>query len=361
MEGGQILYCSKGLHHDTLMLKSVLPAGTNYLLKTMPVDLSAYLLSSSPPASSFEFLNSAFALRGDSWNRGCGFESKTQDLTKLEDPQNDVPNESNEPLKPIINQCNGSSDKEDELDICDSCSSSRSESPSPKTKKKVSFADHRGLALATVKIMTEPSHMPPRLRPDIISSLTQGATAGVTEQPPLVLQFQQPASDYLAFRDRLEHNNLSLENVILRDYNVLGTVKVKNISFEKNVFVRCTFDSWETSEDIVATYVANSSKQSGNLFDTFSFEIEVPTNFDKSKSIQFAVCYDAKNQQYWDSNNGKNYGIVSATFESLDSIDSSHTHPQGHLHGKNGDILQNVDSWTKFACWNRVDTNVPYW
>ncbi|XP_060076904.1 protein phosphatase 1 regulatory subunit 3B-like isoform X2 [Ylistrum balloti] len=340
------------------MLKSVLP-GSNYLLKTMPVDLSAYLLSSSPPASSFEFLNSAFVTRGDSWNRGCGFESKTEDLGKYDNTSN-YPNENKEPLKPIINQDNSFCSEQDyEPDTCDSCSSSRSESPSlGRTKKKVSFADHKGLALATVKIMTEPSHMPPRLRPEIISSLTQGATAGVTEQPPLVLQFQQPASDYLAFRDRLEHSNLSLENVILRDYNVLGTVKVKNISFEKNVFVRCTFDSWETSEDIVATYVPNSSKQSGNLFDTFSFEIEVPTNFDRCKSIQFAVCFDTKHHQYWDSNDGKNYGIVSANFESLEDgfLKISNKH-----HIRKGDILQNVDSWTSFACWNKVDTSVPYW
>ncbi|XP_021341424.1 protein phosphatase 1 regulatory subunit 3B-like isoform X2 [Mizuhopecten yessoensis] len=340
------------------MLKSM-PPGASYLLKTMPVDLSAYLLSSSPPASSFEFLNSAFALRGDSWNRGCGFASKTEDFTKCEDPSTDRNEfaESKEPLKPIINHYNSfCSEQEDEPDVCDSCSSSRSESPSPgKTKKKVSFADHKGLALATVKIMTEPSHMPPRLRPEIISSLTQGATAGVTEQPPLVLQFQQPASDYLAFRARLEHNRLSLENVILRDYTVLGTVKVKNISFEKNVFVRCTFDSWETSEDIVATYVPNSSKQSGNIFDTFSFEIEVPTNFDRSKSIQFAVCFDAKHQQFWDSNDGINYGIVSANFESLDDSSIPRRNQQ------KGDILQNVVAWTKFACWNRVDTTVPYW
>lgn len=334
------------------MLQSILP-GASYLLKTMPVDLSSYLLSSSPPASSFEFISSAFSLRGESWNR-VHSSCVSKDLTDHFDAVVEDVVHSKETPKPIINWLN-SYEQEEAADGCDSCSSSRSESPSPgKAKKKVSFADHKGLALATVKIMTEPSHMPPCLRPEIISSLTQGATAGVTEQPPLVIQFQQPASDYVAFRDRLQRNCLSLENVILKDYNVVGTVKVKNISYEKKVFVRCTFDSWETSEDIEAMYVANSSKQSGHIFDTFSFEIEVPTNFDASKSVQFAVCFDSSGQEYWDSNDGMNYEIVSAK---LDSLEETHpAHPE-----RSGDILQNVESWTKFACWNKVDTTLPYW
>ncbi|MRA76055.1 hypothetical protein GH890_32010, partial [Bacillus thuringiensis] len=67
-------------------------------------------------------------------------------------------------------------------------------------------------------------------------------------RPPLVLNFSQPASNYLAFRERLESGLVSLENVVLRDYTIAGTIKVKNAAFEKVVTVRHTFDSWKTRD-----------------------------------------------------------------------------------------------------------------
>ena len=43
------------------------------------------------------------------------------------------------------------------------------------------------------------------------------------------LTFSQPASDYLEFRNRLDQQNLSLENVVLReaDQQLVGSIKVK--------------------------------------------------------------------------------------------------------------------------------------
>jgi len=220
-----------------------------------------------------------------------------------------------------------------------------------RTGKKVSFADHKGFALATVKIMAEPSDQPPRLGPEIFKSITKGAEAEVTGLPPFKLNFTQPASDYLAFREKIERNNVSLENAILRDYNLLGTIKVKNISFEKKVFVRYSSDSWQTSQDFEARYVPPVGINSNHSFDTFSFEFEISTEMDPHNLIQFAVCFETPSNQFWDSNSGQNYEIKPTDFNSA-------LPDHGDTLASN---LQKSSTWTEYNCWRHVDTSTPYY
>jgi protein phosphatase 1 regulatory subunit 3A/B/C/D/E len=101
----------------------------------------------------------------------------------------------------------------------------------------------------------------------------------------------------LSFSTFLERLGVSLvenwfqdENVILRDYKVLGTMKVKNVSFEKSVSVRVSFDSWETFSDFEGTYVHGQPSSSQNI-DTFSFEFDVPTNLENDATIATSMCY----------------------------------------------------------------------
>lgn len=226
------------------------------------------------------------------------------------------------------------------------------------SKKKVSFADEVGLAIAAVRIITERPDTPPQLRPEILSSLTKGASAGVTETPPLALNFEQPASDYVAFREKIDKNFVSLENVILRDYNVLGTIKVKNVAFNKSVVVRCTFDSWESSVDISANYVPTNGVHTGSgSFDTFSFEMSVPPNFNMQKKIQFAVCYSVESQTYWDNNNGDNYEVVSADWKAAQEDEKSQSLQEPVVF----DHSHFDDCWTEFSSWSNIDNSVPYY
>ncbi|XP_061171327.1 protein phosphatase 1 regulatory subunit 3B-like isoform X3 [Saccostrea echinata] len=321
------------------------------LQETMPVDYTTYLLSTSPPASMLEQLLSSHCdkIPTHDLNRNVFSFSETAAEVKL--MENEM---EKKPPKSIIQRCN--SYEEEEVESSSGCSSGRESPtpPSPKGKKRVSFADNRGFALATVKIMTEPSDVPPRLRPEILESITQGATAGVCSGPPLILDFKQPASDYLSFRDKLEKYCVSLENVIIRDYTVLGTVKVKNLSFEKKVILRCTFDSWETHMDVESNYVPYS--ETNSMYDTFSFEFEVPTNFDQQKKMEFAVCFEADGKQLWDNNEGKNYKIFSADAKASPQEDAKPVKPVEDI-----SKLRNVESWTQFAPWNKVDTSLPYW
>ena len=234
-------------------------------------------------------------------------------------------------------------------------------------KKKVSFADDLGKELHTVRVMTEQSDVPPSLRQDVIDRLRSdgGDENGGVDAPILALNFAQPASDYVSFRTRLERDFVSLENVLIRADGIKGTVKVKNISFEKTVRVRYTFDDWATFVDVDAEY---TSKTGGNIampFDTFSFRIPVsPADLvddDDDGRLQFAVCYEAAGRQYWDNNGGQNYEVVSDRKQQQAAAGAAEQMHQNTTDWAVFSIHHNGDSWSEFSGWNVIDKTCPYW
>ena len=286
-------------------------------------------------------------------------------------------------------------------------SGSPTQSNSSVSKKKVSFADVCGKELFSVRTMSEPSNCPPKLTSKIVqyflnreySSNTNNMngnglycrsnssdfgyfasngnsnngyqkdsffsssrnydygisavnyTNDVNQLTGSIavytLNFAQPAGDYLKFRRKIEENNVSLENVLLNKFQINGTIKVKNINFHKNVFVRCSFNGWKTFEDYPAQFVpcefytssfTSAASASATFFgsnhaayqpnhkeyDTFRFEFQLPKTVDQyninanqndpNASIQFCICYKSgashETREFWDSNDGKNYEIL---------------------------------------------------
>lgn len=124
-----------------------------------------------------------------------------------------------------------------------------------RTKKRVVFADAKGKSLTEIRIMSEPSNVPPLWSIEFLSHVTQGFISPDLNEE-WTITFRQPASDYLNFRQKLDSQNVSLENVIIKenDSMVVGTVKVKNISFQKEVIVRSSWDNWKTEQDTFCTY-----------------------------------------------------------------------------------------------------------
>lgn len=90
---------------------------------------------------------------------------------------------------------------------------------------------------------------------------------------------------------------------------MVGTVKVKNISFHKEVIVRVTWDDWKSQQDIFCTYnkAYGPATCAHVVFDTFSFKITLPPS---SKRLEFCICFRTETQEYWDNNEGKNYTIT---------------------------------------------------
>ncbi len=357
----------------------------------MPVDFASYLLSASPPGfelhytlrDHFGFNPHGYANRNGALgplrpiigNRTDQHEQLCNNLQDPEEEQKSVINDVDEPYHNGDDDCHFQLDDDFVQDFKDNCNLNSSNNasedatelatfakPCPKLdsdRKKVSFADENGLALVSVRILTESSDTPPYLRPDILSSLAGGASARVAVSPPLVLNFSQPASDYIAFREKLEKNFVCLENVILQDYSLVGTIKVKNIAFHKTVKVRATFDSWQTSTDVMASYVDNSAV-SGGLLDTFSFTLNVPPNLDVRKKVQFAVMYAVEGREFWDNNNGLNYEVVSADWSARctasKSRDSSCNTTDGTVFSTTG-----TQDWASYSGWHGMDSSVPYY
>ena len=254
--------------------------------------------------------------------------------------------------------------------------------PSSPTKKRVVFADDKGLSLTQVKMMTEPSDCPPRWTAKFLEQVTGGASADVAADR-WELKFAQPASDYLDFRSRLDKLNLSLENVVVQeaDQQLVGTVKVKNLAFSKQVTVRVTFDNWQTQTDFEATFSTPSGLQGGgntptiNLFDTFSFKIPIPSLV-PSNRIQFCVRFACEAGEFWDNNAGKNYVVVKPIVELEKNKNAagngiraagnrSANSSQLQTGPKYADILRPgtkvVDYWADFASWNHLVNDSPYW
>lgn len=220
--------------------------------------------------------------------------------------------------------------------------------------------------------MTEPSNMPPRWSIQFLTQVTQGACAEVAPEPWEVT-FPQPASDYLDFRRRLDTNNVSLENVIVKEAEqaVVGTVKVRNLAFQKEVIVRTTADEWRTHEDAFCTYVANSPPAHGVtvIYDTFSFRLTLPP---RSRKLEFCVCYRCGGVEYWDNNGGGNYFVVKKEVPRAPTqmrpnetkiLEYSSDSKINLSRRFSDDVKPNaqLDAWSEFASWNHLNNDTPYW
>lgn len=223
-------------------------------------------------------------------------------------------------------------------------------SPPARIKKKVVFADDQGLALTQVRLMFEPSDVP--------SHWTLHSAPPVTASlPNWELNFAQPASDYVDFRRRINEDNVSLENVIIKAKEgfLTGTVKVRNLDFHKEVLVRWSADNWATSEDAHCTFVDVPVASAGaySIYDTFSFKVLLPV---VSSRLDFCVCFRCSGKEYWDSNSGKNYKVT----KKGDVSRSESPPPAASAPSKGSIPYQPPALWSEYASWHGV-CDVPYW
>ncbi|XP_056302298.1 protein phosphatase 1 regulatory subunit 3B isoform X1 [Danio aesculapii] len=231
------------------------------------------------------------------------------------------------PLRPCLNQCQSSKLSFSSLKEQSEFNGVSGALMIPgRAKKQVSFADHKGLSLTVVKIFSEfddPIDIPDNIANFFTSSLT------VSEgKDKLTLDFDQPSADYLKFRQRIENDHVCLEHCMLKEKSIMGTVKVKNISFEKSVKLRITFDTWKNHTDVQCQYVKDTYTASNR--DTFSFEASLPEQVPSHERIEFAICYEVNGDTLWDNNQGKNYRIIQSALRKS-SNESNGGHQQYSL------------------------------
>ncbi|XP_009991531.1 PREDICTED: protein phosphatase 1 regulatory subunit 3C-B-like [Chaetura pelagica] len=288
----------------------------------MPVDLAVRLcLSHSPPIC--KLLSSYEELRG---SRG------------------------RKPLRSCLNQ---KLNTEPEPERRDSTRSSKGQK-----KKKVVFADMKGLSLTAV-------HFFSKIEEDFcdlqhaLSDLARFRPRLRDPRPQVcgyVLDFPQPSADYVTFRSRLHSNLVCLENCLIQDCALSGTVKVRNIEYEKKVMVRITFDGWKSFRDISCQYM-HSTYGSADT-DTFSFELALPNSSVSCRAAEFCISFQCGQKTHWDNNHGRNYTICH-----VGMIRSpSHAVKRGsgaweHLGASQAAALL----LPQLQTWRRSEMQAPYW
>ncbi|EDO48422.1 predicted protein [Nematostella vectensis] len=120
--------------------------------------------------------------------------------------------------------------------------------------------------------------------------------------------FPQPASSP-DFLERMRTQMVCLENAYMGDSSnleLIGLIRVRNISYEKEVFARYSIDHWIHFQDCMAAHLLQTNE---GKFDKFIFKLVLPKCFYVGGTVEFAVCFKKNGQEYWDNNRGNNFTV----------------------------------------------------
>ncbi|XP_037339696.2 protein phosphatase 1 regulatory subunit 3C-B [Pungitius pungitius] len=188
------------------------------------------------------------------------------------------------------------------------------------SKKRVVFADAKGLALAVVRLfIPEPSNFASTLemRPSFSRLQSQLLPSDKLQHHRLRLGFPQPAIASQSSPARQQYPCVQLESCNVSEHSLSGTVRVNHVSVEKAVHVRVTFDSWRSHHDIHCILLQQQQQQrfGGSNEDLFAFDLSLPKNIDPAERVEFCVVLTPGNDAMpqWDDNRGQNYRLIVET------------------------------------------------
>ncbi|XP_019715946.1 protein phosphatase 1 regulatory subunit 3C-B [Hippocampus comes] len=234
-------------------------------------------------------------------------------------------------------------------------------------KKKVVFADSKGMSLTAVRVFSknEEERNGDELQFDMSDLENAAMDLKISSACSLELDFKQPSADYLDFRNRLIRNSVCLENCSLQERSLTGTVKVRNVGFEKCVRVRATFDSWASFMDVDCTFMNNV--YGANDTDTFAFVLDLPADIPPHNRVEFCVCFEARDRTFWDNNDGKNYGVKHVGWTGVSSPAPAEQQKASGVKVVEMDLDQLGSPrmcsgfFPGWQSWNHADASVPYW
>ncbi|XP_038816557.1 protein phosphatase 1 regulatory subunit 3C-B-like [Salvelinus namaycush] len=244
-----------------------------------------------------------------------------------------------------------------------------------KGKKRVVFADSKGMSLTAIHVFSKFDEEPAlsNFQFDLIDLENATMELKISTKRSLALDFPQPAADYLAFRNQLLKNSVCLENCTLQDKSLTGTVKVRNLGFEKSVHVRVTVDSWKTYTDIDCTFMNNV--YSCQDTDTFAFVFKLPRYVPPYNRVEFCICFKSKDQVFWDNNDGKNYilkpiGWNGEDVKTLPKTPAERKKPEEHKNSSKllemgfdqfGSPRSSSGLFLGLQSWGRIENGANYW
>ncbi|PWW77468.1 Carbohydrate-Binding Module Family 21 protein [Tuber magnatum] len=132
-----------------------------------------------------------------------------------------------------------------------------------------------------------------------------------SREPPFEWEISLP--NFPKDSDSRKHKPVRVERVVLSTdkKNLIGTVAVSNIAFQKSVVVRFTLDYWETVSEVSAEFNNDvRKKQREEGVDRFSFNIKLIDQANlENKLLFFCVRYTSGGQEFWDNNNSINFQV----------------------------------------------------
>ncbi|KAM7056796.1 protein phosphatase 1 regulatory subunit 3A [Acridotheres tristis] len=179
-------------------------------------------------------------------------------------------------------------------------------------------------------------------------------------------QFTLPASQEEVLQ-KVREQKVMLESVVLLPGIACmnGIIRVLNVSFEKQVYVRMTLNNWLSYYDILADFMPNAC---GGETDQFCFKISLAPPFLKDGiKVEFCIRYETSVGTFWANNDDKNYTLICHKKETVPKVDNK---PQKEVTDKclkgclkttqsrKEEILPMPDDGT----WNNSrtsDTNIP--
>ncbi|NXH44738.1 PPR3A phosphatase, partial [Dicaeum eximium] len=179
-------------------------------------------------------------------------------------------------------------------------------------------------------------------------------------------QFTLPASQEEVLQ-KVREQKVVLESVVLLPGITCmdGIIRVLNVSFEKQVYVRMTLNNWLSYYDILAEFMPNSC---GSEMDQFCFKISLVPPFQKDGTkVEFCIRYETSAGTFWANNDGKNYALICHKKETVHKVDNK---PQKEVtdrclkgclkttQSRKEEILATSDDGTRNNS-RTSDTNIP--
>ncbi|NXP84056.1 PPR3A phosphatase, partial [Passerina amoena] len=134
-------------------------------------------------------------------------------------------------------------------------------------------------------------------------------------------QFTLPASQEELLQ-KVREQKVVLESVVLLPGITCmnGIIRVLNVSFEKQVYVRMTLNNWLSYYDILAEFMPNSC---GSEMDQFCFKISLVPPFQKDGvKVEFCIRYETSVGTFWANNDDKNYTLICHKKETVPKVDN---------------------------------------
>ncbi|CAL8390849.1 unnamed protein product [Arctogadus glacialis] len=221
----------------------------------------------------------------------------------------------------------------------------------------------------------------------------RGPDVPMSDMETVTVETKEPAGRgmELDFRPPAARPNLALRARLRRDGVCPGERRAAAPRAERHrqgpqpglstrrVVLRLTLDGWASHQDTPCTFINKPVR--GTRRDTFAFALDCPAAAGGGArgQVQFCVCFRVEGQEFWDNNDGRNYGLRPAGREEErgspapppTAADSRRTpRPPG---GRGGGWPEDLDLdqfgsprtssglFPRWQSWGTAEGSTPYW